>query len=209
MWRLNIYHNKFMIKVFGPLFGLISVIVYFSGIYLASILFTGFDFNCMISWLGGEYSPGAIFFNLGVFSSGFLAIPLYMHINRTLGVDHTKFNLKKAAITSALISCVFFSLIGLFPSLIFNTLYYYLHGIIFLICMITAITYLFLYSILFLNNNHFHRFLSYLGFITILVIILFLVTWIPVIEWIMTITIGIWVVSISIYLLLKTTRLIS
>ncbi|MFX0031119.1 MAG: hypothetical protein ACFE8E_03540 [Candidatus Hodarchaeota archaeon] len=199
----KIYNNNFMDYIFGPLFGLLSVIIYFSGIILSFILFTGFDFSCMISWLGGEYSPGAIYFNLGVFFSGIFAIPLYVHIDRTLRIEKYNNNFRKTAIMAALNSCIFFSLIGIFPSLLYNSLFYNLHGIFFLICMITAILYIFLYSILFLKSNHFDRFLSYLGFTTIIIIILFILTWIPFIEWIMTFAISTWILSVSIYLLVK------
>jgi len=203
MKTIKIYNNKFMHHIFGPLFGLLSVIIYFSGIILAFSLFTGFDFSCMISWLGGEYSPGAIYFNLGVFFSGILAIPLYIHIDRTLRVEKHNNNFRKSATVAALSSCVFFSLIGIFPSLLYNTLFYNLHGIFFLICLITAISYILLYSIFFLYSKYFDRFLSYMGFTTIMIIILFVLTWIPFIEWIMTFAISVWILSVSIYLLVK------
>ncbi|MFX1498645.1 MAG: DUF998 domain-containing protein [Promethearchaeota archaeon] len=197
------YKNEFINLIFGPLFGLISVIVYFSGIIIAFILYSGFDFNNMISWLGGENSPGSIFFNLGVILSGILAVPLYIHIDRRLRKEKGNNNLKRIAISSALISCMLFSLIGAFPSSSYNILSYYLHGIFFLICMITAISYLLIFSVIFFHSDQFPRALSYLGFLVIIVIILFLFTWIPLIEWIMTFTIGVWILSISIYLLIK------
>lgn len=203
MRGIKIYKNEFTNHVFGPLFGLISVIIYFSGIIVAFILYSGFDFNKMISWLGEENSPGAIFFNLGVILSGIFAVPLYIHIDQRLRKEGGNNNLKRISISSALISCMLFSLIGFFPSSLYNLLSYYLHGIFFLCCLITAISYLLVYSFLFFHSKLFHRSLSYLGFLVISVIILFLFTWTPLIEWIMTFLIGLWILSVSIYLLVK------
>jgi hypothetical protein len=69
--------------------------------------------------------------------------------------------------------------------------------------MISALSYLILYTIIFLYNHNFNRLLSYLGFLTILIIMIFLLTWIPFIEWMMTFAIAVWVMSVSIYLLVK------
>ncbi|MFW9946438.1 MAG: hypothetical protein ACFFDX_06365, partial [Candidatus Odinarchaeota archaeon] len=90
-----------------------------------------------------------------------------------------------------------------FPSLEYNELFSFLHGLFFLISMIGGVFYLLFYSLLFLKSTSFNKFLSYIGFGVILIFWIFLFTWIPIIEWLMTFAIIAWIMSISIYLLYK------
>jgi len=204
MEDLKFYFNKLLKTPIGPICGLLSVIISLTGDLIALLFFSGFNFDDnMISILGGEWSPGATFFNLGIILSGILAFPLFLHINRILKEEKISSKLRKAAIVIALISCIVFSLVGVFPSLEDNLLYSDLHGIFFVISMIGGIIYLLFYSVLFLKSNSFNRFQSYLGFVVILIFAIFLFTWIPIIEWVMTFAIIAWMMSISIYLLYK------
>ena len=204
MEDLKFYFNKLLKTQIGPICGLLSVIIGLTGDLIALSLFSGFNFDDnMISWLGGEWSPGAIFFNLGIILSGILAFPLFLHINRILKEENISPKLRKAAIVVALISCIFFTLVGVFPSLMYNSLYSDLHGIFFVISTIGGIIYTLFYSVLFLKSTSFNRFQSYLGFGIILIFAIFLFTWIPIIEWLMTFAIITWMMIISIYLLHK------
>lgn len=203
MEDLKFYFNKLLKTQIGPICGLLSVIIGLTSDLVALSFFSGFDLNNMISWLGGEYSPCALLFNLGIVFSGIFAFPLFLHINRILKEENISKKLREAAIVIALISCIFFTLVGVFPSLIYNLLYSLLHGIFFLISMIGGIIYLLFYSVLFLKSTSFNRFQSYLGFGVILIFAIFLFTWIPIIEWLMTFAIITWMTIISIYLLYK------
>lgn len=203
MEDLKFYFNKLLKTQIGPVCGLLSVIIGLSSDLIALSFFSGFDFNNMISWLGGEYSPCALLFNLGIIFSGIFAFPLFLHINRVLKEENISSKLRKATIVIALNSCIFFTLVGVFPSLAYNELFSFLHGIFFVISMIGGIIYLLFYSVLFLKSISFNRFQSYLGFVVILIFVIFLFTWIPIIEWLMTFAIITWMTTISIYLLYK------
>lgn len=203
MENLKFYLNKFSKTRFGPIFGVLSVLVGLIGDSIALLLFSGYNLNYMISVLGSEYSPGAIFFNLGIFLSGIFAMPFFLHINKVLKEEYIEHKYQKLALMIALVTCIIFSLIGIFPSLLNNPLYSDLHGILFLFSMIGAIVYLLLYSLIFLKSKNFNRYISYLGFVVILIYILFLLSWFPIIEWLMTFAIITWIMIISIYLLYK------
>lgn len=200
---MKLHFMRLLKNTYGPISGLLSVIVYSIGIIISYILFTGFDFNCMVSWLGGEYSPGAIFFNVGVFLSGLFAIPFFIYLHKRTKAEVLNKQLRMSAIFLALSSCLFFSLIGLFPSLLYNFTFYIVHGIVFSISMITGIAYLLIYSIIFFKSKNFKKILSYIGFTIIVTMIIFLFTWIPIFEWLMTFAIIFWMVFVSTYLLVK------
>lgn len=204
MENLKFYFNKLLKTQIGPICGLLSVIIGLSSDLIALSFYSGFNFDVnMISILGGEYSPGALLFNLGLVLSGILAFPLFLHINRILKEEKISPKLREATLIIALISCIIFTLVGAFPSLQDNELFSFLHGLFFLISMIGGIIYLLFYSVLFLRSTSINRFLSYLGFFVILIFAIFLFTWNPIIEWLMTFAIITWMMSISIYLLYK------
>ena len=204
MEDLKFYFNKLLKTQIGPICGLLSVIIGLTSNLIALFLFSGFNFDVnMISVLGGEWSPGALLFNLGIILSGIFAFPLFLHINRILKEENISKKLRKAAIVITFISCLFFALVGVFPSFEHNELFRFLHGLFFLFSMIGGVSYLLIYSVLFLKSTSFNRFLSNIGFGVILIFAIFLFTWIPIIEWLMTFAIIAWMMSISIYLLYK------
>jgi hypothetical membrane protein len=204
MEDLKYYFNKLLKTQIGPICGLLSVLIGLTSDIIALSFFSGFNFDVnMISILGGEYSPGALLFNLGIILSGIFAFPFFLHINRILKEENISKKLRKVALIIALVSCIVFTLVGVFPSLKYNELFRFLHGLFFLISMIGGVIYLLFYSLLFLKSTSFNRFLSYLGFAVILIFWIFLFTWIPIIEWLMTFAIIAWIMSISIYLLYK------
>ena len=131
MEDLKLYVNKLLKTPIGPICGLLSVIISLTGNSIALSFYSGFNFDDnMISILGGEWSPYAIFFNLGLILSGIFASPLFLHINRILKEENISTKLRKAAIIVALTSCLIFTLIGVFPDLEDNELFRFLHGLL-------------------------------------------------------------------------------
>ena len=183
-----------------PFYGLLSAIVGIAGDIIAISLTPYFDLSYMISDLGT--GPGAIYFNIGTFLSGFFAILTYLHIVEILeneNINHPK--VLRIGKVFAINSCVFFALIGVIPSVRSNIILFAAHGTVALISLISGVIYLSSFSYLFFKSEKFSGLVGYLPLIAVSCIVPFLFSWHPIIEWIMTVGITFWVVVISIYML--------
>ncbi len=183
-----------------PFYGLLSAIVGIAGDIIAISLTPYFDLSYMISDLGT--GPGAIYFNIGTFLSGFFAILTYLHIVEILeneNINHPK--VLRIGKVFAINSCVFFALIGVIPSVRSNIILFAAHGTVALISLISGVIYLSSFSYLFFKSEKFSGLVGYLPLIAVSCIVPFLFSWHPITEWIMTVGITFWVVVISIYML--------
>jgi hypothetical protein len=195
---LNVIH-----KLYNPIFGFLSVIVGLIGDLLASLLFPEFNLTYMISALG--VGPGGIFFNLGLLISGLFALLFYLYLIRAIKMNDWVEHKKLLQITkfSSINSCVFFCFIGIFPAIKGNSLMTLLHGLSAGISCLIAIIYLTSFGVLFLKSINFLKFHSYLSFVTVIPFVLFLFTWTPLTEWIMTFAILIWITLIASYTVIR------
>jgi len=184
----------------APIYGLLSAIVGLSGDIISIILFQGYNLNHMISALGT--GPGGIFFNIGTIISGIFAFLFYLHLYKVIGKETTDPKLHLVGRRFALISCVFFSLVGVFPTST-NIIIFVLHGTFALISWLSAILYLSIFSYFIYKTKTISRFFIYLALITASTIIMFLLTWKPIIEWIMALAVAVWITLISAYLLYR------
>jgi hypothetical protein len=199
MVDFNIILNKIFNIIPGPIFGILSVIIGLLGDFLALLLFPDYNLNLMISKLGT--GPGGLFFNVGTILSGFFAFLFYLYLGRVVKVEPVNENLRKGAVISAITSCIFFILIGVFPSVDSNQLLVILHGNFASICFITGLIYFLLFNIVIIQSKNFLKMHSYIGFTEAILISIFLFTWNPVSEWIMTFGIIIWILFIASYLI--------
>jgi len=196
--------TKFIDKLFeiipGGVFGLLSVALIILGEIIALLLFPGYNiFNNMVSELGA--GPGGPFFNLTIIISGIIIIPYYIHLAKTFSGEAINENLRKYAILTAVISCITYSLLGVFPSIEDNITIYVIHGTLATISIASGLGYLLLYSILMLRAQNFSKYQAYHGFIVAVLYATFLLTWIPIIEWVMNMAILSWVTVNSVYIL--------
>jgi len=192
---LNIYN-----LVPAPIYGLLSAVVGLSGDIIAILLFQEYNLNHMISALGA--GPGAIYFNIGTILSGIFALLFYLYMIKVIGKETNDPKLQKVGRFFAINSCIFFSLVGVFPTST-NMIIFVLHGTFALISWLSAIIYLSIFSFLIFKNKVIPKFFGYLALITASIIILFLLTWIPIIEWIMALEITVWITLPSVYLLYR------
>jgi hypothetical membrane protein len=157
----------------------------------------------MISALG--VGPGGIFFNLGLLISGLFALLFYLYLIRAIKMNDWVEHKKLLQITkfSSINSCVFFCFIGIFPAIKGNSLMTLLHGLSAGISCLIAIIYLTSFGVLFLKSINFLKFHSYLSFVTVIPFVLFLFTWTPLTEWIMTFAILIWITLIASYTVIR------
>jgi len=202
-WLENL--NKSSSAVFklipGPIFGFASVIIGLGGDALALSLTPYYNPDLMISKLG--VGPGGFFFNIGTILSGLFAVPFYIYLEIVLKREEFNSKVLEGALGSALISCLFFILVGVFPSNDSNLLILYLHGVFSLFSFLSALSYFLLFSFLLFKSSQFLKFHAYTGFFQVGLIIFFLFTWNPISEWLMTFGLIIWIITISTYLLYK------
>lgn len=184
----------------APIYGLLSAVVGLSGDIIAILLFQEYNLNYMISALGA--GPGAIYFNIGTILSGIFALLFYLYMIKVIGKETNDPKLQKVGRFFAINSCIFFSLVGVFPTST-NMIIFVLHGTFALISWLSAIIYLSIFSFLIFKNKVIPKFFGYLALITASIIILFLLTWIPIIEWIMALEITVWITLPSVYLLYR------
>ncbi len=184
----------------GGLFGLLSVFIIIIADLFAILFFPGYNFfENMVSELG--VGPGGFFFNLGLILSGIIAIPFYLHLSKTFIEENVNENIRKTAITSSMISCISYTLLGFFPTTEINNFLYNAHGILATISISSGICYLVSFSSLMLHSNRFKKSQAYLGLFTAGLYAFFLSTWWPIVEWIMSLSIMAWIVINSIYCL--------
>ena len=184
----------------GGYYGIISIIIRITCDFIAFLLTPGYNMSeNMISEFGR--GPGGIFFNLGLIISGIVTIPFYVSLGRALKCEAVNEKLRKIAIIFSIISIITYIFVGIFPSYPENIPIYYAHGIFGAVSWITAVGYLTIYSFLMLKNNKFSKFQAYHGYCVAGTAILFLFTWHPVPQWIMTFAIISWVLINSVFIL--------
>ena len=192
MEKIKYYANKGLDLVPGFIFGIIAIIIGLVGDFLAIILYPGYSITKdMVSTLG--VGPGAIYFNLGTFYSGLLAIPFYIDLGRLLHNESENNNDKliKIAIACAIISCVSLALVGVFPAIQNIAFVIVMHYFTALISWLTGVIYCILFSVLMLRTPTFPKLLAYIGFIPGGLILIYLVLIsippasiiTPIVEW--------------------------
>ena len=192
--------DKLLEIIHGGVFGLLSVALIILGELIAFLLFPGYSiFNNMVSELGA--GPGGIYFNLSIVISGLIIIPYYIHLAKTFSGEAINENLRKYAILTAVISCITYSLLGVFPSIESEYIIYLTHGILAAVSIASGLGYLLLYSILMFKAQNFSKYQVYHGFFVAVLYATFLLTWIPIIEWVMNMAILSWVTANSVYIL--------
>ena len=155
----------------------------------------------MVSALGAGPAPGGFIFDLSLIISGIIVVPYYIHLSRIVIEDDTNEGFRKFAIISSIISCTTYSLLGVFPS--FEEIYiiFYIHGVLALISISSGVSYLISFNILIKRSKNFKKIQSYFGFFVAGLYTLFIITWLPNIEWVMSFGICIWIIIISISIL--------
>jgi len=192
--------DKLLEIIPGGVFGLLSVVIIILGEIIAILLFPGYNiFDNMLSELGA--GPGGPFFNLTIIMGGIIIIPYYLALAKTFSGEAINENLRKYAILAAVISCITYSLLGVFPSIEYEAIIYLTHGILAAVSIASGLGYLLLYSILMFRAQNFSKYQAYHGFIVAVLYATFLLTWIPIIEWVMNMAILSWVTVNSVYIL--------
>ena len=192
--------DKFLSIIPGGFFGILSCTIVLFCDFISIVLFhKGYSFfKNMISELGrGTYG---FIFSMGLILSGIISIPYYLALGRTFNKDMVNKKLKKVAIIFSIVSIVTFVFVGVFPSLEENYIIYVTHGTFAFISLACGTIYLIVFSYIMLKDEKYSKLQAYHGFIVAGAYIIFLFTWIPIIEWIITFGLISWISTNSIFM---------
>jgi len=199
MERLKLLTDK-LTPVYGGIFGILSLSIGILCDFLSYLYFPRYNMvDNLVSELG--VGPGGIFFNIGVIITGILLIPFYICLGKSFSIEKINPNMKKGAIVSALISSITFSLIGYFPLTEENRLINAAHGTLAVIHWINALISIIIFGILMIQDYNYTKFQAYYSFAVGGIIITFFLTQIPLTEWIWTISIVVWILVNSLFML--------
>ncbi len=178
-----------------PYWGLLSMIVGLLGDIIAVIMTPGYNLNYMVSYLGT--GPGALFFNSGAILSGLFALIFYLYLVPILKSNNVSEKIHRTAFVFAILSCIFFSLIGFFPSITTSSVLIIIHGFVAMSSLICGSIYKILFGYMMLQNNKFLKLHVYSAMIIVVIEVAFLLTWVPIIEWMMVVAITYWMFILS------------
>ena len=190
--------NKIFKVIPGPYWGLFSMIVGLLGDIIAVLMTPGYNLTYMISTLGT--GPGALFFNLGTILSGLFALIFYLYLIPALKSEDVSEEVQRMALIFASLSCFFFILIGVFPSITSNSVLIIIHGFVAMISLMCGSVYKSLFGYMMLKNEKFLKIHTFSAIIVVIIEIVFLLTWVPIIEWMMVIAINYWIFLLSFHI---------
>ena len=214
MRKLKLLNDKFSLKISTGVFGLLSIIFSIIGDLIAYLMYPGYDpLRRAVSSLC--LGPGWLFFQSGTVLSGLFALLFLVYLVRTFDIDEVNANIRKFAKIMAIVSCVSFIMLGVFCGS--NLIIAYIHGISAMISWFSGLLYIILYNLFFIRSSNYSKFLGYFGFVPTFTLSLMLVFFLlhlfpalrflmfilPSLEWLNTLSLSLWYVVVSIYVIHK------
>lgn len=200
--RINGLFDQTLNIIPGGLFGLFSVLIGIGGDIIAFLHFPGYSiFYNMISELGT--GPGGIFFNIGVFISGLVAIPFDVHLGKILLKEEKSRLTYRAGLASSIVSCISLSMIGVFPADQSRPIIFLLHGTFAFISFLGGAIYLVIFGNSMMNDDRFSNKLAWYCFIVATLFLSVIFSWLPLVEWIANFGIISWSIITASYMLKK------
>lgn len=188
------------------MFGMFGVIIALGFILTAAILTPGYSpLRNTVSSLGDGVAK--TLFSIGFVVAGSLGIPFFIQLEREL--INIKENIRRLATGVSIFSCVCIGLVGIIPDRSHLDLFFAFHYFVAFISFAGTSAYIGLYSYLMYVGSSsisytgpkFKRYLSFLGLVIIINFFGFLLTFQPILEWILTSLIIIWIFITSIQML--------
>ncbi len=202
MNKVEKFIEKLLDLVPGGFYALLSMCIGLSFIFTAMANFPGYNMiDYYVSNLGVGPGLSAPVFNIGLFLAGLIAIPFFIYLGNVLeeeGEDDPK---RKWAVRISVIGCLALSTVGCFPaSKGFSYIMHIIFAGIFFIC---GLLFCILFSIVMLKDSRYSKSQSILGFMVGISFAFFLMTGVPLTEWIVFFCIVFWVIENGIYTLYK------
>jgi len=152
-----------------------------------------------ISFLGDGY--GGIIYRVGLILTGIIGIPFCLYIGRSFNKEYTIEPLRKLAVIGSIIYCVSLIFIGYFWGS--NAVVSLIHGLAAFLCWVDGLIFISLVSILMFKDIRYPKSIAFFGFIVAGTFLLHLTVLTPITQWIMTLSIMLWVWIVSSYMLYK------
>ena len=146
-------------------------------------------------------------FSISFVVAGSLSIPFFISLEREL--VNIKEGIRRLATGVSIFSSVCIALVGIIPDDTYSILFKMFHGFVAWVSFVGTCFYIDLYSVLMYKGPNsklytgpkFKKFLSYFGFSITIVLIAFLITREPLIEWILTTFIIVWILITAIQMI--------
>jgi hypothetical protein len=206
--------NRLIQNISGGIYGLLSILFGIIGDTLAYIFFPGYDpLRSAVSTLCK--GPGGLFFQLGTVLSGFFAVFFVISLSLSFNENEVSKKFNRLTLYFALISCTAFIGLGVFCGS--NPIIALIHGIFAVASWLTGIIYITSFTLLMLKDSQYSKLLVYIGFSVVFILfsmlfifflhffpeLRFLMIILPSLEWLNTISLIIWYIIISSYMIYK------
>jgi len=189
------------------LFGLFSTIIF--GIMLILSLLFSPKYSFFENYISDlAFFSGKLFFAIGFSIFGVFLVPFFITLERELVYIHE--NVRRLATTIAILTCSCFALGSIIPEEsyleVFTIFHSFIAGFAFFFSGIYILLFSFLmfrsYEIEEYSGPRFQLFLVVFGFITAIGEFILIFIFIPILEWIVVISMMIWIIITSIHLLI-------
>lgn len=188
--------------IFGFFGALISVIL----LIIAAFLSPGYTpvKNAVSALALGETKS---LFSISFVVGGSLCIPFFIYLEKEL--INIKESIRRLATGVSIFTCVCIALVGIIPDDTYWEIFIAFHSFVAAVSFIGSGIYIVLYSYLMYivpkakmyEGPKFKRYLAFLGFIIGNILIVYIITFEPIIEWILTILIYSWIVLTAFHLI--------
>jgi hypothetical membrane protein len=188
------------------LFGLFGIIIAAVLLIMAASFTQDYNplFNSVSSLGKGDAKS---LFSISFVVAGSLSIPFYIALEREL--VNIKESIRRLATATSIFSSVCIALVGIIPDETIWDIFVLFHGFVAVVSFIGTCIYIDLYSILMYKGPKsklytgpkFKKFLAFFGFSISIVLILLIITRSPLIEWILTLLIIIWILITAIQMI--------
>jgi hypothetical membrane protein len=146
-------------------------------------------------------------FSISLVIGGSSCIPFYMYLEREL--INVKENVRRLATGVSIFSCVCIALVGIIPDETFWDFFILFHAFVAFVSFGGSSIYIVLYSYLMYSvpkakmykGPVFNKYLAYFGFLIGITLIIMLITFQPLAEWILTVLIYTWILLTALQLL--------
>lgn len=184
----------------GSIYGLIAFGISIFAHLIGVLLYPNYDMATMtISQLSNGY--GGLFYRIGLISTGIIAIPFCIYLSNSFKRSNNSILLIKFVMFSSVLYCISLIFIGYFWGP--NTFISFIHGLFALVAWIDGLVFISLFSFLMLKDIRFPKPVAYFGFIVASTFLLHLLVLSTITQWIMTLSIMVWVWTISSFMIYK------
>lgn len=142
-------------------------------------------------------------FSIGFVVGGALGIPFYIYLEKTLvGINDT---IRRIATGASIFTCVCIALVGIGYNEKYYNLYLSFHGFVAFVSFFGSVLYIGLFSYLMIRDEKstFKKYQSIFGFSIVGTWIVFIFLIYPLIEWLLTVLIMLWILSTSLEIILR------